>query len=120
MAFKFEKLEVWNLSMDLAEQINTMTDTFPKKEIFNLSSQIRRAADSISLNISEGTTSVSDAELSRYISIAIRSLHEVVCCLYKCIRRAYISQTEFDTYYNAYDKLSAKLQAFKNAINKKK
>ena len=47
MAFKFEQLRVWQTSLVFGEKINVLADQFPKKEIFNLSSQIRRAADSI-------------------------------------------------------------------------
>jgi four helix bundle protein len=45
MAFKFESLRIWQESMELGEEINALTDKFPKKEIYNLSSQIRRPAD---------------------------------------------------------------------------
>ena len=48
--FKFEKLIVWQKAMDLGEDINKLTDNFPSKEIYNLSSQIRRAVDSVALN----------------------------------------------------------------------
>ena len=56
MEFKFEKLIIWQKAMDLGEEINTIADKFPKAELYNLSSQIRRAADSVALNISEGST----------------------------------------------------------------
>ena len=55
MSFKFEKLKIWEKAMELGEDINILADTFPRKEIFNLSSQIRRAADPVALNISEGS-----------------------------------------------------------------
>ena len=55
MKFKFEKLIIWQRAMELGEEINIMAHTFPAKELYNLSSQIRRAADSIALNISEGS-----------------------------------------------------------------
>jgi len=54
MAFKFENLRIGQESMELAEEINRIADNFPGKEIYNLGSQIRRAADSIALNIKEG------------------------------------------------------------------
>ena len=54
MSFKFEQLRVWQASLAFGEKINVIADGFPKKELFNLSSQIRRAADSIGLNIAEG------------------------------------------------------------------
>ena len=56
MAFKFEGLRTWQLSMDLAKRVNEIADRFPKKELYNLSFQSRRAADSVSLNIAEGST----------------------------------------------------------------
>ena len=56
MPFKFEKLEVWKLSIDLADDVHNLTRSFPKEEIFSLTSQMKRAADSISLNIAEGST----------------------------------------------------------------
>jgi len=45
MAFKFEDLLVWQKALDLCEQINSLTKTFPKDEVFILTSQIKRAAD---------------------------------------------------------------------------
>ena len=54
MSFKFEKLIIWQKAMDFGEEIQMISDDFPKKEIFNLSSQIDRAVDSIALKISEG------------------------------------------------------------------
>lgn len=118
MSFKFEKLQVWQDSMDLAEDINKMIDVFPQKEVYNLSSQIRRAADSVSLNIAEGSTATSNAEPARFINISIRSCNEVVCCLFKSLRRTYIGEEEFKIYYNNYDKLVARLQAFRNSLDK--
>jgi len=47
MAFKFENLQVWQISLEFGEKINLLADEFPKKEMFNLSNQIRRAADNI-------------------------------------------------------------------------
>lgn len=81
MAFKFEQLRVWQASLEFGERINHLADQFPKKEMFNLSSQIRRAADSIGLNIAEGSTGQSNAEQKRFLIFANRSALEVVACL---------------------------------------
>ncbi|RAI88446.1 four helix bundle protein [Algoriphagus yeomjeoni] len=51
--FKFEKLQIWQKSMDFGEDIFSVSKAFPKDELFNLISQARRAADSIALNIAE-------------------------------------------------------------------
>ncbi len=82
MAFKFENLEIWKAAIDIADMIDKLTKTFPKDEMFILSSQMKRAADSISLNIAEGSTGQSDAEQKRFIGYAQRSTIEVVNCLY--------------------------------------
>ncbi len=56
MAFKFEKLIVWQKAVDLSDVVNQVTKQFPKEEVYILTSQIKRAADSVSLNIAEGST----------------------------------------------------------------
>ena len=56
MAFKFEKLRVWELAIDLSLEVNLLTKKFPSEEKFILSQQMRRAADSVALNIAEGST----------------------------------------------------------------
>jgi len=66
MPFKFEKLKIWQIAIDISDDINKLTRTFSKDEIFVLTSQIKRAADSISLNISEGSTGQSDPELRNF------------------------------------------------------
>ena len=118
MPFKFEKLEIWNLSMDLAEEIYGLTKKFPKDERFNLTSQFIRAADSVSLNISEGSIGQTDPEQSRFIGYAVRSIAECVTCLHKARRRKYISQEEFAIYYEKEEILMGKTINFRKSIKK--
>lgn len=116
MKFKFENLIVWQKAMDLAEDINKMSYKFPKEEVYNLSSQIRRAADSIALNISEGSIGQTNREFKRFIGYGIRSLAEMVTCLHKAKRRKYISEQEFSKYYVDAFNLMNMLVGFKNKI----
>ena len=95
MNFKFEKLIIWQKAMDYGEKIYSLTKFFPKDEMYNLTSQTKRAVDSIALNIAEGSIGQSDAEQKKFIGYAIRSLAEVITCLHKAVRRKYISQQEF-------------------------
>jgi four helix bundle protein len=81
MAFKFEKLKVWQLALELDGEISDMVKSFPKDELFILISQIKRAADSVVLNIAEGSTLQSKIEFRRFLVIANRSSLEVVACL---------------------------------------
>jgi four helix bundle protein len=117
MKFKFEKLIIWQDAMKLGEEINSIVDKFPQKEMYNLSSQIRRAADSVALNISEGSIGQSNPEQHKFIGYSIRSLAEVVTCLYKAKMRQYLSENEFQSYYDFTFKLMNMLIAFKNNIN---
>jgi four helix bundle protein len=100
MKFKFEKLIIWQKAMDMGEEVNTLAYEFPKMEIFNLSSQIRRAVDSIALNISEGSIGQSNPQAKKFMGYSIRSLAEVVTCLHKAKRRKYITEEKFEKLYD--------------------
>ena len=116
MGFKFEKLRIWQEAMKFGELINDLGDKFPKKELYNLSSQIRRTADSVALNISEGSIGQSNPEQKKFIGYSARSLSEVVTCLYKAKMRSYISDEEFKFHYDFSYKLMNMIIAFKNNI----
>ena len=117
MAFKFENLKVWHLSLELTDEIDLLAQSFPKHEIYSLSSQIRRAANSVSLNIVEGSTGLTNAEFKRFLVIANRSALEVVGCLYLAKRRKYISDEKFTDLYNRTETLVKMIQAFINTLN---
>tara|TARA_R110002050_G_scaffold243212_2_gene379677 strand:+ start:14104 stop:14460 length:357 start_codon:yes stop_codon:yes gene_type:complete len=114
--FKFEKLIIWQKAMDFGETINELTTSFPDKERFNLSSQICRASDSIALNISEGSIGQSNPKQKKFIGYSIRSLAEVVTCLFKAKRRNYISETKFSELYNEAHHLMNMMSAFRKNI----
>lgn len=116
MKFKFEKLTIWQKAMNLGDDIDILTDNFPKKEVLNISSQIRRAADSIALNISEGAIGQSNPEQRKFMGYAIRSLAEVVTCLHKIRRRNYISEQEFNKFYELSYELMNMMIAFRRKI----
>jgi four helix bundle protein len=116
MNFKFENLIIWQKVVDYGESIFNLSKQFPKDEIYNLTSQIRRAVDSIALNISEGSIGQSSLEQKRFVGLAARSLAEVVTCLHKAFRRKYISDAEFNEHYDfAYNLLNMMI-AFKKKI----
>lgn len=60
--FKFEDLMIYNKAIDFGESVNDQINTFPKEEMYRLASQFIRAADSLALNIAEGSAS-SDAQI---------------------------------------------------------
>ncbi len=117
MAFKFEKLIVWQKALDLSDVVNQLTKTFPKDEMYVLTSQIKRAADSVSLNIAEGSTGQTNPEFSRFLSYALRSNIEVVGCIFIAQRRGYIQQQEFEKIYHMCEKILVMINALRNTLN---
>ena len=81
MNFNFEKLEVWQESINLAEKVYQMTEKFPQKEIYGLISQLRRAVTSISLNIAEGKGRYSTKEFLQFLYVTRGSLYETITLL---------------------------------------
>lgn len=88
--FKFEDLQVYQKAMDFGEIVDVLVKKFPNYELYALSSQFRRAADSIGLNIAEGYPG-SDAQFVKHINFAIYSANECVGCSTKARRRSYIN-----------------------------
>ena len=116
MHFKFEKLIIWQKAMDYGEDIYLLTKKFPNDEIYSLTSQTRRAVDSIALNIAEGSIGQSNPEQKKFIGYAIRSLAEVITCLFKAHKRNYITRLEFDKNYEEGYNLMNMINGFKNKI----
>ncbi len=116
MAFKFEKLEVWKTSVELSSLVHQVTLSFPKDELYILTSQMKRAADSVSLNIAEGSTGQSNAEFRRFLSFSIRSGIEVVGCIYLAKKRNLINESNFNSIYSLTDSLVMRIQALKKSI----
>jgi four helix bundle protein len=73
----YRKLAVWEKAHQLTLAVYKATESFPKEELYGLTSQMRRAAISIPSNIAEGTGRGSDPELARFLQIALGSAHEV-------------------------------------------
>ncbi|NVJ87020.1 MAG: four helix bundle protein [Algoriphagus sp.] len=116
MAFKFEKLKVWQKAIDLNDMVFQFSSKFPQEEKFNLTSQIRRPSDSVALNIAEGSTSQSNAEFSRFLGYAIRSIVEVVCALFIAKRRSYLSDDQFQEAYSKSEELVKMIQTLKQRL----
>jgi four helix bundle protein len=118
MPFKFEKLIVWQKAVELSDQVNQLVKNFPKEEMFVLSSQINREADSVSLNIAEGSTGQSNPEFARFLGIALRSNIEVVACLFLAEKRKYISQVEFEKIYRQCEEIFLMTNSLRTSLKR--
>ena len=116
MAFKFENLIVWQKALDLTVEIDLLTKAFPKDELFILTSQIKRAADSVVLNIAEGCTGQTDATFKQFLGYSLRPAIEVVSCLFVAQRRNFINNLSFQKLYAEYEALCKMITSLKNNL----
>jgi four helix bundle protein len=116
VAFKFEKLLVWQRAVDLSDLIDKLTKKFPKEEMYVLTSQIKRASDSVSLNIAEGSTGQTNPEFKRFLGYALRSNIEVVACIHLAKRRKYLSDEEFDKIYKMCEEILVMINSLRNSL----
>ncbi len=118
MAYEFEQLEVWKISLGYMDSIYVLAENLRKGEEYSLKSQIIRAATSISLNIAEGSAGQSDAEQARFLGMAIRSLIETIACQHIIRRRGYVQDENLlQKVYEDSQLLAKKLQAFRKSLS---
>jgi four helix bundle protein len=118
LTLKFEKLEVWKLSMEYLDEVYRLTEKLPRGEYHNLRNQWIRSATSIALNIAEGSTGQTDSDQARFLGYAIRSLSESTACYRISQRRNYLSE-EDGVLERLTMTLIKKLQSFRNAVRMK-
>lgn len=117
MGFKFEELIVWQRALDLTDDIHQLTkSSFPKDELFILTSQIKRAADSVVLNIAEGCTGQTNAVFKNFLGYSLRSAIEVVSCLFIAKKRKLIGDIDFLRLYNEYQALCKMITSLRNTL----
>jgi len=97
----FRNLQVWEKAHRLALDVYKATISFPKEELFGLTSQIRRSSTSIPTNVAEGCGRNGDAELARFMSISMGSASELEYQLLLASDLGYLNQ---DAYTDLHDK----------------
>jgi len=108
----FRKLLVWQKSMSLTTKIYDNTKSFPKEEIFGLTSQLRRCAISVPSNIAEGFGRDSKNELIRFLNISVGSLFELQTQLEIAKNIHYLDEEEFNNLYEDSREVERMLIAF--------
>lgn len=88
------KLDVWKRSINLVTKVYDLTSSFPREEIYGLSSQIRRASISIPSNIAEGAGRNSDREFIQFLSVAQGSIAELETQLIISQNLGYIEEVD--------------------------
>lgn len=93
--YAFEKMAVWQMARQIVKQIYLTTKSFPKEELFGVTSQIRRAGISICCNLAEGSARIGERDQNRFYEIAFGSAVEVVNLLIICNDLDYISAEDY-------------------------
>ena len=114
--FNFEKLEVWQKAIQFADLVYRLTKTFPDDERFGLTSQMRRAAVSISSNIAEGTSRHSRDDYARFLEIASGSLFEVVSQSFIGRNLGLLNDDAFRALYSAAEEQSRMLSGLRRSL----
>lgn len=96
MSHKFENLEAWKHAKRLAINVYQVSDKYPDKERFALTSQTTRSAVSIVANIAEGTSRISNKDFSHFLDIAIGSAFELETLLMLANERDYLDSRKYD------------------------
>ena len=115
----FRDLRVWQAGMDLVELVYRLTESFPTKEIYGLTGQMRRCAVSVPSNIAEGHTREHSKEYLHHISMAQASLAELQTQLEIAGRLTYLSQEQVNDGLDDMTSLSKQLYALRNALAKR-
>ena len=114
----FRDLRVWQVAMDLVEQVYQLTRGFPKHEMYGLTSQMQRAAISIPSNIAEGHTRAHSKEYLHHLSIARGSLAELQTQLEIARRLMYCSAEEIEPLIMRADSLGKQLYTLRSVVLK--
>lgn len=117
--FAFEQLDVYQIARQYVKNVYMLSDAFPAKEDFALTSQIRRAAISVTSNVAEGTSRFSLKDKSHFIEIAYGSLMETYSQIQVASDLEYISQDSMTQIAPLVKELRNKLSALRRSYNEK-
>ncbi len=115
MPFDFERLKVYQHSLDFVDGIYEITHSFPRAEIMGITGQIRRAAVSIPLNVAEGSGR-SKKEFMNYLGRARASIYECVSLLEIARRQKLIEAKQHEHFYTKCEELSKMLSGLLRSL----
>ena len=112
----YKDLQVWEKAHKLTLAVYTETNAFPKEERFGLTSQLRRAASSIPANLAEGCGRRSDAEMGRFVQIAMGSGAQLSYHLLLCRDLGFLEGARFSSLAADLDEIMRMLSALSGRV----
>lgn len=114
--YNFRKLQIWIRSQKLIKQVYEVSSDFPKEELYGITSQLRRAAISVSLNIAEGSGRSTNKDFRNFLSISLGSSNEVVTLLELCFHFKYIDEVSYNKLIKEYEELANMIFIFRKNL----
>lgn len=115
----FRDLRVWQIGMELVVEVYRLTQSFPRHEIYGLTSQMQRAAVSIPSNIAECHTREHTREFLQHISVAQGSLAELQTQVEIAVQLRYVAASNLQRFNELSMSLSKQLCSLRNVLNEK-
>ena len=120
MITSYKQLKVWERADQLAFEVFDLTEEFPRRYLYDLTSQLRRASLSVPTNIAEGCASFHSGEFLQFLNVSRRSLSETNYLLYFASRRNLIKQSKLLNLESICEEISKMLNALAKSIRKRK
>lgn len=114
--FRFEDLEVWQMAIEIGEELFTIAEELEKKHLYRFADQLRGAGMSMSNNIAEGSGSSSKNEFFQFLNIARRSTFENANILILLHRRELINSEALEKLLDKLDHLCRKITKFQKTL----
>jgi len=111
----YKNLKIWQLALEIANNISDILLNFPKHEKYSLNSQISRCSISIPSNIAEGSART-DKSFSHFLDVSLGSSFELLTQLHIAQHRNYISQEVFNQLENKIEEFQRMTMAFQNNL----
>ena len=112
----YKDLKVWQKSYDFTLSIYKLTSTFPKEELYGLTSQMRRSAASIPANIAEGSMRQSTPDYKRFLLIARGSMAEMEVWLRLAYDLTYMPKNHFTDLYHRCEEIGKMLSGLHKSL----
>jgi four helix bundle protein len=114
-AYPFEKLRVWQSGRALIRSVYAVTRTFPRAEMYGLTSQTNRAAVSVAANLAEGSSRTSRKDQAHFSQIAYGSLLEFACLLIVAVDLEFLPADQESILRAEIEAVSRQLNALRSA-----
>ncbi len=114
--FRFQDLKIWQLAMDLANELCDIADLLEHKKLFRFAEQVRAAGMSMPNNIAEGSGAMFNKEFYRYLSYARSSTFENANMMLLLERRGIISSESSDRLLDKLDHLCRQITNFQQTL----